>query len=153
MRLVCNLKLFNYSNKVKANIRKIPKKKVVAKKTAQPPKKHSSHRLNLTLVLTVGVGMLVVGYTIGISLGFNVGSFGGESVRTEIIPTKVNSPTASSITTDGVVAGALSVSETLTDEQVVCLKKALGLERYTEVASNLGKPTLDEQAQIAVCTK
>lgn len=99
--------------------------------------------------------MLVVGYTIGISLGVNLGTKfeirefqpqAGQSLAEEI----KNAPA----TVEVAEIPVEKVEDQIpSDEQVACLKKALGAERYVEIASNVGQPTLDEQAQMAVCIK
>lgn len=99
--------------------------------------------------------MLVVGYTIGISLGVNLGvGFGirdsglgsQKSVAVEASPEEQK---AAELPISDVRSSEIPPS----DEQVACLKKALGPERYVEIASNISQPTLDEQAQMAVCVK
>lgn len=129
-----------------AKVAKPKKKRVVKKKVVVEPKKHHgySFRTMLIWVLTCGAGMLVIGYTMGITLGVNVGMLGSRTVSQNV-------PKTPEITIVTTVPEVLPVS--LSDEQVACLKKALGEQRYTAIASNLGQATLDEQVQITVCNQ
>ncbi len=107
-----------------------------------------SHRLNLGWILGVGVGMLVIGYTIGISLGFNVGALDSGLPKSKTVPAPSAAPVISTVEIISPSSPALIDDPTV---QEACIKKSLGDDRYVAIASNLSQATLDEQAQIAVC--